>query len=218
MHQHCQLFFSCETSQNIAGWWGSRQKGCITFVSWATFISRWWPPFLWQKRINSLTNHMPQWMCKRLKTDCCVLLLVHCHKCFYVFSPPSGPCVGLSFCAWIGLGLSRYHEKALIPQVMPGGSWVHGIKCGVKRPSTDLAQNKSSALTFLRKLFMLSGVVLYLFCIDLNPLQYKREGTQVKWSPLLLHTYFDTLKVLWCFSMASILSRGYLFVSSGCVD
>lgn len=63
---------------------------------------------------------------------------------------------------------------------MPGGSGVHGIKGGVKRQSTGLAKNKSSALTFFEETIHASGVVSYLFCIDLNPLQYKREGTQVK--------------------------------------
>ncbi len=52
---------------------------------------------------------------------------------------------------------------------------------------------------------MLSGMVSHLFCIDLNPLQCKREGTQVIEVLCCCTPNFILLK--WCFSMVSISLR-----------
>lgn len=102
-------FFSCESSRNIADWWGSRQKGCITFVSWAAFIWGMMTLFVVANTLNSFANHLPHSECVKgwkqtavsnfFSTAITVVILFS--VCFF------GKCLLLSFCAEIKPGLVK---------------------------------------------------------------------------------------------------------------
>lgn len=100
-------FFSCESSRNIADWWGSRQKGCITFVSWAAFIWGMMTLFVVANTLNPFANHLPHSECVKgwkqtavsyfFSTAITVVILFS--VCFF------GKCLLLRFCAEIKPGL-----------------------------------------------------------------------------------------------------------------
>lgn len=69
---------------SVAHWWGTRQRRSHCKGAGSLLVEGWRPSLLVVNCFNSFNNYLPQWMCKRLKTDCHFIFLLHCHNCFFV--------------------------------------------------------------------------------------------------------------------------------------
>lgn len=201
------VFFSCELSRNIAKRWGSRQKGRIAF---AGLFDGWWLSLLQQITLSPTACHTECVKC--WEEDCRSLLLIHCHNCCYPsFMFPLEAIILWSFFLCIsknwGFVVTTMAKNTLNHQSK--ARWVlsalRGKNVGnlIRKFWMKITCDFKTINPTCWDVFMFPGVESHLFCIGLNPLQRKREVTQVIEVLCCCTPIFILFK--WCFSIVSFL-------------